>query len=1439
MKKKDSIFRRTGAVLLSISLMFSMLLSMGLTEYSYAAADEEKAAISAEEASAPAAEEEAAPAEKPAAAQMEKSAALQSEAEAKDADPGEEADVKNMEFVGFSGDYPLELGTLKAGYTKKEAEDCRAEIEVRNTGNTVLSIDPADLSVGNSSKVEFAATGEPAELKPGETKVVGWVQPRHQQKPGTYATRVYFQDEDSPVKRINGTVGYYVTSRSCEVAVEDESGYDVESVALQSVLKGKIEDRSEILNLINYSSDAVSYEISSDNRLFDVEFEDPDDTGSDPLYMTGIVVKLDKKRAGSLDAGSYTGNIKVRAVTEEGSMSAEVRIPVSISITEDPCWKNKEQSSSWRQSDSEYFYEYVSILNTEAFGGDADKYLRAEISEGGEYFRLDPGIDSDGDVRLKTTGSLETGVYTAVIDLYYDSEGAGGEGVLCDSCTFTLEITADVDYEIEVINEELEDSTIDLGTLPKGYSARTAADHSVQLKIKNIGTGDLQFSPSCFRPSAYSKDPEAFVISSASKESVTVKPGEVYDAVSVAPAENMEPGSYEIDLYIYDDEGYLLDFIYIDYFVAKKGPNLGLTQTRAWYTEPEPVGKDGIDFGTVSPDQEARNLSRFVELTNEGNVPLRVRLSLENNKNDLFSYDPVWESGKTLQPGETTGIIVYCDTAKTGSLGTYKGDLKLSYFNTKSLFRRIRKIDVPLKLTKAEKEVFNVTLDFQGKGGYENRTVEAVKGTAYSDVVNQIMAEVMNVRSGNIPWPTDDEYAMIAITKKTDSELTGWDDAKEATDEIRRGSVTEDTTIYVNWAKKIDMAVLSLKAPECGADTSADPAIEPAVEDHYSISKASWTVEEGEEKFTGGKDYSVEAVLQPEFGWTFPTDADAMINGKHAKRDSDIKDTSSMTVSGIIRCEHDVRVWIPAGEKNHSGKCSKCKQIVYEKHAWNNGVVTIHPTCTKPGTKVYKCKVCGHHRYEAIPALGHDYEYTLKKKASGTEKGLGEWKCSRCGNKKQDEFSYKCTEGAGSTYYRGSKKMLAFTSMRENRLGDDFRPDPCFEGIRIDDTLYPVNVSGRKYTAMTYYKVETEVRFGESLCRDLADGEHTLTFQYADGDSETVKFNVAEPDIISEVDMTIGAPVCGESASRTYTPQEGEVITNPPVADLPDDAAYEIAGRDEGGIISSPFWTDSDYDSYWSGTFKGGETAYAYICLRPKEGSLFSLDDDAFNGVVKVNGVEIDPVWTRAYSDYMRFAVPVEAVHAWDEGTVTQEPTAEAEGKMIFACTSCGETREEIISNEKEKEAARKEAAMAEGTVHRFSSGTVKVTSKEGRTVAYIAAPRFALSAAVPDTVKIEGETFRVTEIASGAFSGCIARNVTVGANVSAIRVNAFSKSGVKTLTVRTTKLSKAGVAGSLKGSKVKTVKVKVGSKKTNKAYAKRYRSFFTKKNAGRKAKVK
>ena len=167
-------------------------------------------------------------------------------------------------------------------------------------------------------------------------------------------------------------------------------------------------------------------------------------------------------------------------------------------------------------------------------------------------------------------------------------------------------------------------------------------------------------------------------------------------------------------------------------------------------------------------------------------------------------------------------------------------------------------------------------------------------------------------------------------------------------------------------------------------------------------------------------------------------------------------------------------------------------------------------------------------------------------------------------------------------------------------------------------------------------------------------------------------------------------------------------------------------------------------------------------------------------------------------------------------------------------------------------------------------------------TVAFAGSANHAASVTVPAAVTLKGISYNVIKIASWSFyRNTDVTSVYIGSNVTVIDSNAFigctklvkisggyrlktisskaiiscaklksfsltstvlSKIGsyafkgdksLKTIYInKTTKLSKKGVKKSLKGSSVKTVKVK-------KSKVKKYKKYFTKKNCGRKVKVK
>lgn len=157
--------------------------------------------------------------------------------------------------------------------------------------------------------------------------------------------------------------------------------------------------------------------------------------------------------------------------------------------------------------------------------------------------------------------------------------------------------------------------------------------------------------------------------------------------------------------------------------------------------------------------------------------------------------------------------------------------------------------------------------------------------------------------------------------------------------------------------------------------------------------------------------------------------------------------------------------------------------------------------------------------------------------------------------------------------------------------------------------------------------------------------------------------------------------------------------------------------------------------------------------------------------------------------------------------------------------------------------ATKTAAQLAKGTEVKVDGNMYRITKEAGESGKGEAALVKAVNkkkVTVPGSVKPgDGRTYNVTSILKGAFAGKKIRTVTLGKNVKKIAGKAFSDSSAVKLIVKTKKLTKASVKNALRSSKIKTVKIKIGSKKDNKKFVKKYSKIFTKKNSGKKVKVK
>lgn len=95
---------------------------------------------------------------------------------------------------------------------------------------------------------------------------------------------------------------------------------------------------------------------------------------------------------------------------------------------------------------------------------------------------------------------------------------------------------------------------------------------------------------------------------------------------------------------------------------------------------------------------------------------------------------------------------------------------------------------------------------------------------------------------------------------------------------------------------------------------------------------------------------------------------------------------------------------------NVCGKTDTPQIIPAKGHSYGEQTVTKKPTCTEKGTATQTCTVCGNVKTTSIDALGHDIngvdDYTVLKEPSCTEQGKATGTCRHCSLKIEETLPY-------------------------------------------------------------------------------------------------------------------------------------------------------------------------------------------------------------------------------------------------------------------------------------------------------------------------------------------------------------------------------------------------------------------------------------------------
>ena len=330
-------------------------------------------------------------------------------------------------------------------------------------------------------------------------------------------------------------------------------------------------------------------------------------------------------------------------------------------------------------------------------------------------------------------------------------------------------------------------------------------------------------------------------------------------------------------------------------------------------------------------------------------------------------------------------------------------------------------------------------------------------------------------------------------------------------------------------------------------------------------------------------------------------------------------------------------------------------------------------------------------------------------------------------------------------------------------------------------------------------------------------------------DNNAFKGTITEKVDLPSTVISMSATAFGQ-ASASGVPETGKTLIIPAEGvDYPEAVARNVPGDKNGHVFQFTVKFDADNEAIPDGKTDAAGKLTTELPT-PSSPELCSFDGWFAEGAEEA--ATADTVFTEDTTLKAKMEL-----HKWDEGKVTTPATEKAEGVKTFTCSLCNKTKTEAIP--KLPASANDGQTVTDGQTAKDPSGnTVKVISATAKTAAFTKAAN-KKSVKVPDTVTVNGETLTVTQIGPKAFTGKKIKTVTVSKNVKKIAKNAFKGSKATKMIVKSKKLKKSSVKGSLKGSKIKTVQVKVGKSKDNKKYVKKYKKIFTKKNAGKKVKIR
>lgn len=601
-------------------------------------------------------------------------------------------------------------------------------------------------------------------------------------------------------------------------------------------------------------------------------------------------------------------------------------------------------------------------------------------------------------------------------------------------------------------------------------------------------------------------------------------------------------------------------------------------------------------------------------------------------------------------------------------------------------------------------------------------------------------------------------------------------------------------------------------------------------------------------------------------------------------------ENTSKTVPATCTSEGSKTYYCIADYKDYDQEVHKCHSTKTETlaktaHHWVNGVCTecgaTHehdwqeqtslaksPTCIKKGSKTYKCSKCGETKVEEIPATGH----TWKIHQIATNKS--ECKCLVCGATKAHDLKVVSKDPATCTK-KGIIHYVCKDCGKKVRDNDPDAPALGHDWKNQDGTCSRCNAQHThdwgEWKTTTPADCTTE---GEEVRQCNTCGfEETRTL--AKTDHQWGEWNITtEPSCTTEGEKVRQCEVCQKTETKKLekTAHVTEVVgakeSTCTTAGYSGDEVckhcHEVIKKGHELALAQHQWGEWKTTTPASCTHEGEETRQCKNCQETETRKLKKTDHDwsewktttkpscthegeeirqckncqktesrtlaktAHNteivGAKAPNctseGYTGDEVCKDCHATIKKGHKLDKTAHQWSTWKTTTNPSYASEGEQTRQCSQCHQIETRKLN---------KLPLPKTGTKYTVGGNQYTVL-KAGLSVRFSKANPKAKTATIPNTITVDGISYKVAEIGANAFNNNKKiKKVTIGANVVKIANKAFNKCpSLRNVIIKTTLLTKKTASKKCFSKVHKKMVIKV-PKKVKKSYAKIFKGFKVK----------